>query len=110
MLVSHSDHLALILKLKDSFDSSQWKCSRVKRFEPHWTKYEDCIELFEKLWLPDIHPSAESVRSNIGSLLDHLLEWNKKKYRDMHSCIRKTRQLLNDLRTKPKWNPKLRLI
>lgn len=97
--VSRSDHLSLILHLENSTDATLRKCHRVKRFEPHWRKDEDCTVFFEKLWLPESHPSSDSIRSNIGSILEHLLEWSKTKYGVLPSYIKKARNLLDELRT-----------
>ncbi|KAI5662020.1 hypothetical protein M9H77_21343 [Catharanthus roseus] len=104
--VSHSDHLALILYLESCIDVSLRNFHRIKRFEPHWTKDEDCVGIFEKLWLPDPRPSVDSIRSNIGTILEHLLECNKKKFGDIPTCIQKARHLLDELRIGTDWYPK----
>lgn len=41
----------------------------------------------------------------MGSTLDHLLEWNKKKFRDIPTHIRRIRHLLDEPRMGAAWNP-----
>lgn len=72
--VSHSNHLALVLYLNNASSAHNNMGQRIKIFEPHWTKDEDYANFFEKLWLPDPHPLAETIGTNFGSILDHLLE------------------------------------
>lgn len=78
--VSHSDHLVLLISLTNTSVIQTCKKTTPKRFEPHWIKEDECLEVFDKLWIPDPSSSVDSVRINFGSILDHLLEWSKKKY------------------------------
>ncbi|KAI5649831.1 hypothetical protein M9H77_35836 [Catharanthus roseus] len=47
---------------------------------------------------------AGIVRSNLSSILDHLLKWGKKKYGNLTHSIKKTPLKLDALRSQPSWS------
>lgn len=102
--VNHSDHLSLSIPLFQSINSCTCQKSKPKRFEPHWMKKEECLTFFDKLWLPDPNPSKDSVRTNFESILEHLLEWSKKKFGHFPLHIKKVRQQLDNFRSQISWS------
>lgn len=64
----------------------------------------DCLEFFDKLWVLDPTSFADSVRSNLNSILDHLLELSKKKHGNIVNNIRKTREKLDWIISEPCWS------
>lgn len=78
--INHYDHLAHHISLSNSTINPTSRISKNKRFRPHWMWEEECYDSFNKLWILDSSLSADSIRTNLGSILDHLMEWSKKKY------------------------------
>lgn len=66
-MVSYSNHLATIITLNQVSCSSGSLRPKSKRFEPHWIKDEECVDFFNKLWLPD--------SSLLQILLEQTLFW-----------------------------------
>lgn len=91
---------ALVICLASDFNSNNHRKSSPRCFEPHWIKDEDCLDFFYKLWLLDPAPSTDVVRSNVNSILDHILEWSKKKHGNLALNIKRVRQKLDSLRSK----------
>lgn len=75
-----------------------------KYFEPHWLKDDEYSVYFKQLWLPDPSPIADSVRSNLSSILEHLLEWNRKKYGNLTHNIKRTRLKFEALHSQLSWS------
>lgn len=97
--VSHSNHLALVLCLQQASSAQSSRVKRVRCFEPHWTKDEDFMEFFEKLWFLDNHPFIDVIHSNLGSILYYLEDWNKKKFGNIFSHTKTEVPKLDMLRT-----------
>lgn len=97
-LVNHADHLALSIHLFQNSNSCTRRKSKLKRFDPHWMKEEECLEFFYKLWSLDPNPWADYVRTNFKLILEHLLDWSKKKFGHLPICIKKVRQQFDNLR------------
>lgn len=76
---------------------------RPKHFEAHWMKNNECFKAFDKLWIPDPHPSVDSVCSNLGSILDHLLVWIKKKHGNLPLKTKQVKEKLDTLRSQSSW-------
>lgn len=72
--VNHFDQLALHISLFNISANHTGRKYRPKRFEPHWTKEEECLEFFDNFWILENYPTAGSVRTNLSSILDHLLD------------------------------------
>lgn len=68
-----------------------------KCFEPYWLKDDECFEFFDKLWIPDHNPSVNSVISNLGSILDHFLEWCKQKHGILPLKIKQVKEKFDTL-------------
>ncbi|KAI5683577.1 hypothetical protein M9H77_04805 [Catharanthus roseus] len=80
------------------------KKARSKRFAPHWLKEDDCLEVFDKLWIPKPSPSADSVKTNFSSILDHLLDWSKRKYRNLPLKIKRIKKKLDNIQSQNSWS------
>lgn len=100
--ISHPDHLDPIINF--SLVSNNYGNSRPKkRFKPHWLNDDERFDVFNKLWLPDLSPSAGNVRSNLSSILDHLLDESWKKYGNLVYSIKSARLKLDSLQSQPSW-------
>lgn len=100
---NHFDHLSLHISLSNASAIPVGGTTKPKHFELYWIKEDECLEFFDKLWIPNPTPSAESVRDNLHSILDHLLEWSKKKYINFPLRIKQLKQKLNNIRSQPSW-------
>lgn len=67
-------------------------------------KDDNCLEFFDKLWLLDPSHSTDKVRENISFILDHLLEWSKKKHGNIKRSIKKIIEKLDHIRSQPSWS------
>lgn len=59
---------------------------------------------FDKLWVPNTNPSANSIRTKLESILEHLLEWSKKKFGNLLLYIKKLREQLNKIHSQITWS------
>ncbi|KAI5677159.1 hypothetical protein M9H77_08109 [Catharanthus roseus] len=48
------------LRLTNTSVIQTCKKTTPKRFEPHWIKEDECLEVFDKLWIPDPSSSVDS--------------------------------------------------
>lgn len=93
-LVGYSDHLALVIHLSPAPNPYVHKKPRPKWFEPHWLKNEECME-----YLISFGPSVDSIRSKLSYILDHFLEWSKKKHDNLTHSIKRVRLNFDALRS-----------
>lgn len=61
------------------------------------------IFFFYNLWIPNPSPYIDSIGNNFDSILDHLLEWSKKKYGNLPLRINQIKQKLNSIRSQSSW-------
>lgn len=78
--IIYCNHLALVINLPQGSSSYGSSRPKNKRFLAPLDSRSLFIVYFNNLWLPDLTLSTHNVRTNFSSILDHFLEWSKKKY------------------------------